>query len=452
MARIQFHFRLGEDDVEARQIQGGFETIQVSLAPTGRGLGHCLGTTLEQLRRLGVVPTEIGVDLLLLGSSVYTADKYVDRAKNSEDSWTREIEVSLPVSNPDLWNAWAERISKALQFLTGDRWTLAFRGRPASRAILAVPIPKLADTGIDRIALFSGGLDSFIGALDLLEEEQRLLLVSHSAVSTDSGRQTHLADFLTRHYAANRPMHLRASIRFRAKHLGNRVKEDTERSRSFLFFSIAGFAATALPAVETIVVPENGLIALNVPLEEVRLGALSTRTAHPFFIARMNEMLAGIGIAARLSNPYLFKTKGEMVRECHNQEVLTAEHAQTISCSSPNSARIQHLGADHCGYCMPCIIRRAAFVNSTIPDATKYGVPDLHAQELPSNHPRGEHIRAFEAAVLRLNKSILRAGVFVHESGPLNDHPDAYERFAGVYLRGLQEVETLLSRVVTRPR
>ena len=56
--------------------------------------------------------------------------------------------------------------------------------------------------------------------------------------------------------------------------------------------SFDAFAATGLAPPFSLAVPENGLIALNVPLDPLRLGALSTRTTHPFYIARWNELLA----------------------------------------------------------------------------------------------------------------------------------------------------------------
>ena len=64
----------------------------------------------------------------------------------------------------------------------------------------------------------------------------------------------------------------------------------------------------------TLKVPENGLISVNVPLDPLRLGALSTRTTHPFYIARWNDVLTTLGVNVRIENPYWDKTKGEMVK------------------------------------------------------------------------------------------------------------------------------------------
>ncbi len=424
-------------------------STEVQLIPNQHSLGHCLGSTIDQLSDLGLAPSEIGVDFLLLGSAILTADKNASRARYAEDSWTRELAISIPVSDPARWQAISDKLTQALAFLTGDRWTLEFRARPIAYVTLAPPRPSTAGTPIDTVSLFSGGLDSFIGAIDLLQQGRRVLLVSHSAVGSDSVRQRHLFASLEASYPGA-SYHLRGSIRFTAKHLGETIDENTERSRSFLFLALAVLAASALPDLSTITVPENGLISLNVPLEDLRLGSLSTRTTHPYFLARMNEILAALGIGARISNPYQFATKGEMVRNCRNHTLLATEVSKTISCSSPNNARIRY-GTEQCGYCVPCLIRRASLYRNVIPDTTEYGITNLQAQPLASNQKVGEHVRAFQSAILRLASSPVRASVIAHESGPLNDYQGSYRQFGELYLRGMREVEALLQGVVTRP-
>lgn len=49
-----------------------------------------------------------------------------------------------------------------------------------------------------------------------------------------------------------------------------------------------------------------------------------------------------------------------MAEECLNKEVLKIAMGQSYSCSSDNSVSIQSGKSDHCGHCLPCIIRRAA--------------------------------------------------------------------------------------------
>ena len=49
--------------------------------------------------------------------------------------------------------------------------------------------------------------------------------------------------------------------------------EDSTRGRSFLFFASAALAASGFKPDSRIQVPENGLIALNAPLDQLHLGS-----------------------------------------------------------------------------------------------------------------------------------------------------------------------------------
>ena len=60
--------------------------------------------------------------------------------------------------------------------------------------------------------------------------------------------------------------------------------ESSTRSRSFLFIDFEIFALSGMGGVNVLQVPENGLIALNVPLDTLRVGSHSTRTTHPFYM------------------------------------------------------------------------------------------------------------------------------------------------------------------------
>ena len=64
--------------------------------------------------------------------------------------------------------------------------------------------------------------------------------------------------------------------------------ENTTRSRSFLFISFGVFAVSGVKGVNELKIPENGLIALNVPLDNLRVGSHSTRTTHPFYLEMWN--------------------------------------------------------------------------------------------------------------------------------------------------------------------
>lgn len=109
-----------------------------------------------------------------------------------------------------------------------------------------------------------------------------------------SHHQTVCFNHLNRHFPKGQVRQMRVRIGFEKGLVKNVASEDTQRSRSFLFFALGVLAGSGLPNKGTLHVPENGLISLNVPLDPLRLGALSTRTSHPFFMARFNELLRHI--------------------------------------------------------------------------------------------------------------------------------------------------------------
>jgi hypothetical protein len=199
-------------------------------------------------------------------------------------------------------------------------------------------------------------------------------------------------------------------------------------------------------------VPENGLISLNVPLDPLRVGAWSTRTTHPFYIARWQAMLDGLEIAGTLENPYRFKTKGEMLGACANADLAHHNVGATISCSSITKARWRGLAPGHCGFCVPCLIRRAAVTSAFGADPTTYTIADLQGRPLDSKSVEGEHVRSFQMMARRLAQRPTLARILVHKPGPLSDYPDAeVAEYAEVFRRGIEEVDTVTGPALVRP-
>ncbi len=120
-------------------------------------------------------PDATSLDLLLVASICYVIDKSVPR-KDSFDSWTRNFKVEFPVAEVEKWNNASEKLIKAVNFLTGDIWDLSFRKRneivfktPPSK-IRRKPLPKVEKA--EAVCSFSGGVDSLIGAINLLESKK----------------------------------------------------------------------------------------------------------------------------------------------------------------------------------------------------------------------------------------------------------------------------------------
>ena len=418
-----------------------------------RQLAFGLGHLTDQLSARGIPPSETAIDLAILAACVTAADTRISRTTDSQDSWTREIDLHVPVQDVALWTRVTALIGETLKFLTGDHWRLFFRARHRHYTNLITRPRTLVRPPLSSICLFSGGLDSFIGAVDLLAAGQTPLFVSHYwDLSTSS--QALCAKRLGATYGDLGPRHVRVRVGFDRNDFSHQMAtEPTTRGRSFLFFALATVAASGLDGTPTIYVPENGLISLNVPLDPLRIGAWSTRTTHPFYMACWQALLDQLGIAASFQNPYRFQTKGEMLSDCGNAPLVTQHVGETISCSSIAKARWQGLPPGHCGFCVPCLVRRAAIMSAFRTDPTTYTIADLRAEPRNSRSPEGEHIRAFQMIARRLSQRPDVAGILIHKSGPLSDYADEeIAQYADVFRRGIAEVSRVTGPVTVEPK
>ena len=163
---------------------------KINLLSSNRRLAHGLDDSIEFLKSVGIFPSEAALDLLVVAALIQAADTRISRDSESQDAWTREIQIVAPVSDPDRWNAVAHMLKTMLDFLSGDLWNFQFRARPREFAsIIPLRTSEAPPNRFDSLSLFSGGLDSLIGAIDLLESGSTPLLVSHAGESATSGAQ-----------------------------------------------------------------------------------------------------------------------------------------------------------------------------------------------------------------------------------------------------------------------
>lgn len=302
-------------------------------------------------------------DLLSVALSVTAADLAGHRNR-SPDGWTREFELEISVTDPDFWNGQRELVRNLLGFLTTDKWQISFIGGGIS------PVPKGEPfrPEEDCITLLSGGLDSFIGSIDLAGNGKRPFAVSQ-VVRGDADKQRSFARAIgggLRHLQVNHNTQV-----------PNPENPPSQRARSLIFIAYGVLAATTLARYHTgenvtLYMCENGFISINPPLTGARLGSLSTRTTHPVVLGLVQRLIDAAGLHVHVQNPYQLKTKGEMLYECADKALLSAHAAETTSCG-----RFKQFGYTHCGRCIPCLVRRAAFLASGMTDRTKYVYVDL---------------------------------------------------------------------------
>ncbi len=453
MRRFSLIGRLGPDDVASvKTVQTDSAVYEIDFLDSDRRMGFGIGQALDQVASLGLRSSERAIDLVLLAALVTAGDTRVSRPINAQDGWTREVDLYVPVSAPKVWNDERQSIEALLRFLTGDRWRVFFHARSDRTMALAMQPKRVAIEGLTEVSLLSGGLDSLIGAIDLLAKGRRPLFVSHYWDAETAKAQSCVLTALEKHFHGNKIRSVRVRLGFDRHHLDTHESEATQRGRSFLFYALAALAASAFHRPMAVDIPENGLIALNVPLDPLRLGALSTRTAHPHVIAGMRRLIDAVGLSVSFSNPYRHMTKGEMVSGCADGAFLQKVVGDSMSCSSPAKARYRKLSPRHCGYCVACLIRRASLkVGLGVKDPTIYTVENLRAKTLATDRVEGEHVRSFQLMVKRIKAAPGLAKILVHKPGPLVDAPDEIPAYADVFRRGILEVGKLLRGVKARP-
>jgi hypothetical protein len=300
------------------------------------------------------------IDLLELAAYVYSADWATTRggeaSRGMGAEWRRRFRFVIPVRRPELWSSTPvlEALSETLGFLTDDEYQFEFeehRGSPPGvQEYLELGDGALARFDPDEVILFSGGLDSLAGVVDVvLGHGKKAALVSHHSSTKVVSRQKQLVERLRTH-ASGRLLHIPVLLRKRE----SLTKEYTLRSRSFVFASLATAVGRML-GKRRVLMCENGIVSLNLPIARQLIGARASRTTHPKALACFGllfEMLFGEPIC--VDNPFFWKTKAEVVKGVGDQG---CSHllASTISCS-----RVYQMSKEqpHCGECSQCIDRR----------------------------------------------------------------------------------------------
>lgn len=374
------------------------------------------------------------MDLLYISLMVFCVDRSVSRIKQ-DDAWTRDLELYIPVKAYDKWEKCKHILTGALNFLTGDHWTIYFRERVSltenednyrKGKFRYRKSVKHIDT--DVFCMLSGGLDSFIGAIDLIKDGKNPVFVSHYG----GGKgvkiyQDRVVNSLKARYAIPQNQF------FRFYAASQKGVEDTTRSRSLMFFAHAIAIASGMGHHVDLYVPENGVISLNIPLTVMRLGSLSTRTTHPYFMIMLQRLISDLGINISLVNQFQFRTKGEMMINCKDQEFLNAHYHDTLSCSHPDQGRWTGEAVGHCGECLPCTIRKAAIKAAGLEDATVY----RHNYETESGI---EALNSYKLGLATPKNSYAA----IQMSGPIMDNLKDY---AGLYERGIEELNNLIKSI-----
>jgi len=427
MTRFVFH--IDRKDIP-EEPDGDVHVWLYGPSPPHKHVGTVGAQAYDAATRLSLQPSRAAMDLLSIAMAVTAADTFILRA-DEPDGWRRTYEMHLPLSEPERWIPLKAHLEATLRFLSSDIWHFEFTcggmdPPPISEIKSRNRVVNLAR--VDCVSLFSGGLDSAIGALDLIAKGVRPLLVSHASKG-DADKQDIVANLLPSACE-------RMSVNSYPTWAG--ADDDSQRTRSFQFLALGALAAEAVARYRRVpkadlFVCENGLIALNPPLTPRRMGSHSTRTAHPHFLGSVQALLNGAGIPVTVSNPYRFATKGEMAIPHAASGTFSKFATETVSCGKWKRRDQQ------CGRCVPCLIRRASLHAAGVPDGTDYQYPDL--QIVMSDEGGRDDLIAVQAALIRGGD----AERHVMSAGPLPTVTAERQAYIDVAKRGMDELRQYLA-------
>jgi 7-cyano-7-deazaguanine synthase in queuosine biosynthesis len=380
--------------------------------------------------------TTLEADLLLTAASIFAADRCTPR-KEREDI-VRSIEISIPIVNMGRLQPLTPLLEDILRLLSNDAWRITFReegGDPEQE----VEVNALGG----RTLLFSGGLDSLAAAIELGLQHTPLQLVSHTTRNPRTvAAQNELISMLKE--LGIRPPHRRFQVSAYSKapapHLSF-AAESSQRTRSFLFLTLAILCARRVGHKQVVYIAENGQMAIHLPLTQARIGAFSTHTAHPEVLAKTQDLFSKIlNLQIHITNPYVHKTKAEVTKIVWDN--LRSSIPKAISCWKTSRLTGE---ATHCGSCVPCIIRRVAIeVHGRDRTAYERNLFEEAFHSLPADDDGRRNLADFGEFICRVQQ--------YSEMQMMTEWPDLYcpqvnaSAAIQMYKRAADDARTVLTR------
>jgi 7-cyano-7-deazaguanine synthase in queuosine biosynthesis len=296
-----------------------------------------------------------------------------------------------------------------LRFLTEDVWQFEFvkyQGRERGAGFQRSLFPFQADPET-RVALYSGGLDSFAGTAQVLCDSSGSNYVLVSGVTNprqQAAQRSQVGRLST--LTSGHICHVAVPYGLRWAESGSERREQTsQRTRGFLFLTLGAISAVAAGA-SILSLYENGVGAINLPYNATQVGTYNSRATHPSTILKMEDFIKKLtGRCFTIENPFLFTSKGEM---CRHEAVRRLADALplTFSCDGfPVRAR----NRSQCGFCTSCLLRRQSMQAAGLSqyDASGY-LNDLCSPRYVGSERHLHALRAMDWQVHRIQCAISR--------------------------------------------
>jgi 7-cyano-7-deazaguanine synthase in queuosine biosynthesis len=297
-------------------------------------------------------------DVLDLAEAVYIADRCTERTDKGTSS-LRVIRITVPLRRPELFRE--AELSELMRCLSLDSVSFNIVKRKREKN---PNTPSSQSYDNDLVCLVSGGVDSFGGLVDACKNDMDPVAISH--YTSDSTIPSRVVESTRSNYDVSIPHMKIGTLTNKGGSLSSLDKEPSMRLRSFLYLSLGAATAMTLD-IDKIVMAENGIMSPGIPFSPARIGPFTTRTAHPVYMKAFQDWFSRVGQChIRISNPFEYRTKAEVL-SLIEKEHMELTLGKTSSCFKLQWARRK--GKGHCGYCVPCIIRRSAFLTQGIEDS-----------------------------------------------------------------------------------
>lgn len=294
------------------------------------------------------------IDFLSVAGAVGFADRRVPRRAG----WRRELYVSVPVLEPATWRRAGPVAKDALDLVTGDDWNLEFVPAAAGYRQLTLKLDTAPAEPV--VTSFSGGLDSFLAAAQIVALGKTPVLVTSATTAQISVDARESAANLRTKHQFGVPVSFTVGAH----------PEPSFRTRTFLFLAYATVAAR-LTGATTVVVGENGQGSIGASL--VPFGhEVPYRNTHPRFtvaFARLVRQVLDRRIA--IEHPFVWRTKGAVLRDLHAAGIL-AGWENTFSCSADVRRHKKAGSRMACGICGNCMLRQVSVAAAGLTDPTRY--------------------------------------------------------------------------------
>lgn len=351
-------------------------------------------------------------DVLDVFAAIYLADRLAPRcvphdSRPPEARGLRRIHLEIPLRSPDRWRA--PEVMEALReiafHVSEDDWCFRFVRREST--------PRRAESqlclfpGTTRYqsvaTLHSGGMDSLLGLLTVLEEPGSESVTAVSVIT--HGRVMRLIEQISSDLSVGglpKPLHRQwVEIHLCGQGRGQLSRESSQRTRGLLFLG-AGAAAVVLAGNDRLQIMENGPGAINLAALPYRhRGYLANQATHPVTLERFGRLVSLVlNREFRVVNEGIWHTKAELVRSLYKDQFVDA-FRHSVSCE-----RFPYTTANvACGKCAGCLNRMIALHAAGLESLDEKRYLDLQGEELIDElgvaycSPEGASLRVLSACL-----------------------------------------------------